>query len=148
MGSTPVNPKGNQLWILIGRKLKLQYFGHLMQTANSLEKTLMLKKFENRRQRERQTSDGITDSMRWWGTGKPGMLHFKGSQRVGYNLATELQQQQHHQWKAEQFQMSLLSRLLSQPCQKFSGHFRSFSKRCLRTRSQDTLVAAPCYRQE
>ena len=38
----PVNPKGNQPWILTGRtmlKLKLQYFGHLMQRADSLEKT-------------------------------------------------------------------------------------------------------------
>ena len=47
-------------------KLKLQYFGHLMQTANSLEKTLMLRKIEGRRRRGRQRmrwSDGITDSM-------------------------------------------------------------------------------------
>ena len=47
-------------------KLKLQYFGHLMQTANSLEKTLMLGKIEGRRrrgwQRMRQL-DSITDSM-------------------------------------------------------------------------------------
>ena len=38
----PVNPKGNQTWIFIGRtdvKLKLQYFGYLMQRAKSLEKT-------------------------------------------------------------------------------------------------------------
>ena len=43
----PVNPKGNQPWIFIGRmmlKLKLHYFGHLTQRANSLEKTLMLGK--------------------------------------------------------------------------------------------------------
>ena len=47
-------------------KLKLQYFGHLMQTANSLEKTLMLGKIEGRRRRGRQGTrwlDGITDSM-------------------------------------------------------------------------------------
>ena len=52
----PVNPKGNQSWILIGRmlKLKLQYFGHLMQRADSLEKTLMLWKMEGgRRGQER-----------------------------------------------------------------------------------------------
>ena len=47
-------------------KLKLQYFGHLMQRANSLEKTLMLGKIESRRRRGRQRIrwlDGIPDSM-------------------------------------------------------------------------------------
>ena len=47
-------------------KLKLQYFGHLMQRADSLKKTLMLGKFEGRRRRGRQRMiwlDGITDSM-------------------------------------------------------------------------------------
>ena len=50
----PVNPKGNQPWIFIGRtemKLRLQYFGHLMQRGNSLEKTLMLGKIEGRRRK-------------------------------------------------------------------------------------------------
>ena len=45
----PVNLKGKQFWIFIGRtmlKLKLQYFGHLIQRANLLEKTLMLGKPE------------------------------------------------------------------------------------------------------
>ena len=47
-------------------KLKLQYFGHLMQRADSSERTLMLAKIEGRRRRGRQRmrwSDGITDSM-------------------------------------------------------------------------------------
>ena len=47
-------------------KLKLQYFGHLMQRIDSLEKTLMLGKIEGRRRRRRQRMrwlDGITDSM-------------------------------------------------------------------------------------
>ena len=47
-------------------KLKLQYFGHLIQRANSLEKTLMLEKIEGRRRRGRQRMrwlDGITNSM-------------------------------------------------------------------------------------
>ena len=47
-------------------KLKLQYFGHLMRRADSLEKTLMLGKIEGRRRRERQRMrwlDGITDLM-------------------------------------------------------------------------------------
>ena len=47
-------------------KQKLQYFGHLMQRADSLEKTLMLGKIEGKRRREQQRMrwlDGITDSM-------------------------------------------------------------------------------------
>ena len=65
----PVHPKGDQSWVFIGRlmlKLKLQYFGHLMQRADSLEKTLMLGKIESRRRRGQQRMrwlDGITNSM-------------------------------------------------------------------------------------
>ena len=47
-------------------KPNLQYFGHLMQRADSLEKTLVLRKIESKRRRERQRMrwlDGITDSM-------------------------------------------------------------------------------------
>ena len=46
-------------------KLKLQYFGHLMQRADSLEKTLMLEKIEGRRRGRQRMRwlDGITDSM-------------------------------------------------------------------------------------
>jgi len=62
-------------------KVKLQYFGHLMQRIDSLEKTLMLGKIEGRRRRGRQS---------WWWTEKPGMLQSMGSQRVQYDRATEL----------------------------------------------------------
>ena len=51
---------------LVGLKLKLQYFGHLMQRADSFAKTLMLGKIEGRRRRGQQRIrwlDGITDSM-------------------------------------------------------------------------------------
>ena len=63
----PVNLKGNPAeYSLQGQMLKLQYFGHLMQRADSLEKTLMLGKIDGRRRRGRQRMrwlDGITDSM-------------------------------------------------------------------------------------
>ena len=65
----PVNPKEiNPDYALDGlmQKLKLQYFGYLMQRANSLEKTLVLGKTEGRRRRGRQRMrwlDGITDWM-------------------------------------------------------------------------------------
>ena len=57
-----INPE----YLLEGLMLKLQYFGHLMLRADSLEKTLMLGKMEGRRRRGRQRMrwlDGITDSM-------------------------------------------------------------------------------------
>ena len=78
-------------------KLKLQYFGRLMQRVDSLEKTLMLGGIGGRRRRGQQRKrqlDGITDSMdmslSWWWTGRPGMLRFMGLQRVGHDWATDL----------------------------------------------------------
>ena len=59
-----INPEYSLEGLML--KLKLQYFGHLMGRANSLEKTLMLEKIEGRRRRRRQRmrwSDGITDSV-------------------------------------------------------------------------------------
>ena len=82
-------------------KLKLQYFSHLMLRPDSFEKTLMLGKIEGRRRRGWQRMrwlDGITDwwtriwvnSGSWWWIGRPGVLRFMGSQRVGHDWATEL----------------------------------------------------------
>ena len=65
----PVHPKGNQSWIFIGRtkvEAETPILVHLMQRADSLEKTLMMGKIEGRRRRGRQRmrwSGGITDSM-------------------------------------------------------------------------------------
>ena len=61
----PVHSKGDQSWVLM-LKLKLQYFGHFMQRADSLEKTLILGEIGGRRRRGRQRMrwlDGITDLM-------------------------------------------------------------------------------------
>ena len=83
-------------------KLKLQYFGHLMRRADSLEETLMLGKIEGRgRRRGRQRMrwlDGITNAMdmnlskfrELVMAGKSGMLQSMGSQRVKHDWATEL----------------------------------------------------------
>ena len=76
-------------------KLKLQYFGHLMQRDDLLEKTLMLGKIEGRRRKGQQRMRwlaGITDSMNMSlsklmsrKTGRPGELESMGLQRVGHD---------------------------------------------------------------
>ena len=87
-------------------KLQLQYFGHLMRRADSLEKTLMLGGVGGRRRRGQQRMrwlDGITNSMgmiwvnsgSWWWTGRPGVLRFMGSQRVGHDWVIELNWTEH-----------------------------------------------------
>ena len=77
-------------------KLELQYFGHLMRKADSLEKTLMLRKTEGRKRRGQQRKkwlDSITDSMDMnlskvqevVKDRKPGVLQSMGLQRVRHN---------------------------------------------------------------
>ena len=82
-------------------KLKLQYFGHLMRRVDSLEKTLMLGGIGGRGEGDNRGCDGWMASLTqwtwvwvnsgsWWWTGRPGVLQFMGSQRVGHDWATEL----------------------------------------------------------
>ena len=82
-------------------KLKLQYFGHLMWRVDSLEKTLMLGGIGGRRRRGWQRMRWLdasrtqwtwvwVNSGSWWWTGRPGMLRFMGSQRVGHDWAEQL----------------------------------------------------------
>ena len=84
-------------------KLKFQHFGHLMQRTDSLEETLMLGMIEGRRKGDNRGWDGWmasltqwtwvwVDSGSWWWTGRPGVLRFMGSQRVGHDWVTELNQ--------------------------------------------------------
>ena len=81
--------------------LKLQYFSHLMQRTDSLEKTLMLGKIEGRRRRRWhrmrcwmassiQCTWVWTSSRSWWRTGKPDVLQSVGSQRIRQDWVTEL----------------------------------------------------------
>ena len=79
----------------------IQYFGHLMQRVDSLEKTLMLRGIGGRGNGDDRGWDGWMASLtrwtwvwmnsgRWWWTGRPGVLQFMGLQRVGHNWTTEL----------------------------------------------------------
>ena len=79
-------------WTDLMLKLKLQYFGHLMRRADSLEKTLMLGGIGGRRRRGQLRMRWlvwVSSGSRWW-TGRPGVLPFMGLQRVGHDWATEL----------------------------------------------------------
>ena len=103
-------------------KLKLQYFGHLMQRADSLEKTLMGKiegweRLKVHGEGDDRGWDGWMASLNqwtwvwvnsrsWWRTGRPGVLHSMGLQRVGHNCATELN------WTS-QYHLLLLSPTIS-----------------------------------
>ena len=93
-----INPKYPLEGLML--RLKLQYFGHLMQRTDSLEKTLMLGKTKGRRRREHRGWDGWmasptqwtwvwASSGRWWWTGRPGVLQSMGSQRVGQDWVNE-----------------------------------------------------------
>ena len=81
-------------------KLKLQYFGHLMQRVDSLEKTLMLGRFGAGEGDDRGWDGWMTsltwwtwvwvNSGSWWWTGRPGVLCFMGSKWVGHDWVMDL----------------------------------------------------------
>ena len=95
---------GDQPWVFFERndaKLKLQYFGHLMQRVDSLEKTWCWEGLGAGGEGEDRGWDGWmasptrwtwvwVNSGGWWWTGRPGVLRFMGWQRVGHDWATEL----------------------------------------------------------
>ena len=94
-----ISPGCSFAWLML--KLKLQYFGHPMRRVDSLEKTLMLGGIGSRRRRGQQRMRWLMASLTrwtwvwmksgsWWWTGRPGVLWFMGSQRVGHDWVTEL----------------------------------------------------------
>ena len=99
----PVHPKGNSPEYSLGGlmlKLKLRYFDHLMQTANSLERPWCLERLKGGGEGDDRGWDGWMASLtqwtwvwaspgRWWRTGKLGLLQSMGSQRVGHDWVTE-----------------------------------------------------------
>ena len=144
----PVNPKGNQSWIIIGRtdaEAETPILWHLMQKADSLEKTLMLGKIESRRRRGRQRMkwlDGITDSMdmslsKFWEMVKDrdaqrAVAH--GLQRVGLDWVTEPQQEEfsYRKWCLSQNVKDKTNYWVKSEgggCGKGSGQTKKLSKR-------------------
>ena len=99
----PVHPKQDQSWVLFGRtdtEAETPILGHLMWRVDSLEKTLMLGGTGGRREGDDRVWDGWMASLTrrtwvwvnsgsWWWTGRPGVLWFIGSQRVGHDWTTE-----------------------------------------------------------
>ena len=101
----PVNPKGNQSWVVIGRT-DAEAEAPILQPpdvkSRLMEKTLMLEKIEDRRRRGQQRIRCWmasstqwrwvwVNSRRWWRAGKPDVLQSMGSQRAGRDWATEQQ---------------------------------------------------------
>ena len=127
-------------------KLKLQYFGHLMQRTDSLEKTLMLERLKTGGEGDNRGWDGCkasptqwtwvwVSSWSWWWTWRPGMLQSMGWQRVGHNWVnrTELMAT-HKTWKRARNSVKKVykkylpySRPIFHPCYEIMTCFFSWS---------------------
>ena len=88
--------------LMLKLKLKLQYFGHLMWTGNSLEKSLFWERLRAEGEEDIRGWDGWMASLmqwtwtwanfeRWWGTGRPGVLQSMGLQKIRQDWVTEQQ---------------------------------------------------------
>ena len=100
----PVHSKGDQSWVFFGKndaKAETQYCGHLMQRVDPLEKLWCWERLGAGGEGDDRGWDGWmasptrwmrvwVNSGSWWWTGRPGVLRFMGSQRVGHDWATEL----------------------------------------------------------
>ena len=125
----------NPGYTLEGLMLKLQYFGHLMWRAESLEKTLMLGKIEGGRRRwedemvvwhpPTQWTWVWANSGSWWWTEKPGVLQSMGLQGVGHDWTVYL-------FYGQQFLfLNLILLICSSPTLPFSNHnFVFYVRRC------------------
>ena len=97
-------------------KLKLQYFGHLMWRVDSLEKTLMLGRMRAGGEGEMRWDGWMASLTRWmwvwvnslWWTGRPGVLRFIGSQRVGHDWASVLKWTEREDFPAPHLQLTSL----------------------------------------
>ena len=116
----------SDVFVFMVSKLKLQCFGHLMGRADSLKRPRCWERLRARGEGNNRGWDGWmasptqwtwvwVDSGSWWWTGKPGVLRFMGSQRVGHDWATELN------WI---FHFVYVPQLLYPS--SFSGHLGSF----------------------
>ena len=94
-----INPEYSLEGLML--KLKLQYFGHVMQRTDSMEKNLILERLKVGGEGDDRGWDGWmasatqwtwvwVSSGSWWWTGKPGVLQSRGSKRVGHGWAAEL----------------------------------------------------------
>ena len=124
----PVHPKGDQSWMFIGRtdvKLKLQYFGHWWEDLTHWKRPWCWERLRAGGEEDDRGWGGWMASLAqwrwvwvnsgsWWWTGRPGMLQFMGSQRVG-----------HTEWLKWLILVSLASLAISVSC---NGPFSPFSR--------------------